>query len=204
MLIDYIFSFQKKLFLHALYARKKQHILQFACSKAGFVLYNLDPSTAINDPELAKSQLATALEITKANCLFTQEAGDDVNYVNLVKSVIPETRIFMFEEGMPFFTPRFPHLRYPIQTGFDQVDKEGFIKYSHMLVPSGELDNILADAKLDGKTPLLGELSIGSDGLPKLGKTVSNENVVKTKAWPQLASILNKEYTEVEGVGVIF
>lgn len=186
----------------------EQHILQFACSKAGFVLYNLDPSLALTDPAKAKEALAKALEISEATCLFTQEAGNDLNYITLVKEVIPEIRIFAFDEGMPFFTPRFPHLRFPIHTGFERLDKEGMMSLKHMLVPSGELDNLLNSSKggdLTGNTPLLGEFVLDSDGIPqKQGEILSNDKVVKSNVWPELSSILKKEYTEVQGVGVVF
>ena len=74
-------------------------ILQFACSKSGLVLYNLDPALATTDPEAAKDALAAALEITKANVLISQEAGSDVNYVRICERVIPELRIFDFSLG---------------------------------------------------------------------------------------------------------
>ena len=80
-------------------------VLQFACSKSGLVLYNLDPTVAITDPEAAKEALSQALTLTKANVLITQEAGSDVNYVRLCEAVIPELRIFDFAEGTPFVTP---------------------------------------------------------------------------------------------------
>eukprot|EP00567_Pseudictyota_dubia_P005841 CAMPEP_0197449642 /NCGR_PEP_ID=MMETSP1175-20131217/22348_1 /TAXON_ID=1003142 /ORGANISM="Triceratium dubium, Strain CCMP147" /LENGTH=303 /DNA_ID=CAMNT_0042981837 /DNA_START=39 /DNA_END=950 /DNA_ORIENTATION=- len=184
----------------------EQHILQFACSKSGLVLYHLDPAQAIDDREGAKKALAQALEITEANVLVTQEAGSDVNYVHLVKSVIPEIRIFNHGDGMPFFTPRFPHLRIPIHTGFDITDKSGMEVFKHMLSPSNNLDTLLRDtgSALDGKSPLMGELVMGKDGLPQKGKILSNEDVVKNNVWPEFASILNKEYKEVEGVGNVF
>jgi len=188
----------------------EQHILQFACSKAGFVLYHLDPNPELakSDPVKAKAALAKALELTEANVLFQQEAGDDVNYVHLTEGVIPETRIFDFAEGSPFFTPRYPHLRFPIHTGFDARDKEGMVPLKHMLVGSKNLDTLLRDTglpPLDGKTPLMGELVLGKDGLPeKKGKVMSNEEVFKSKSWPELSSILSKEYKEIAGVGVVF
>ena len=183
-----------------------QHILQFACSKAGLVLYNLDPSQAITDPEGSKKALAHALEITEANVLVTQEAGDDVNYIALVESVVPETRIFNFGDGMPFFSPRFPHLRFPIHTGFDITDKAGMEPLKHMLCPADTLGDQLQaiGAKVDGKTPLMGELTMGSDGLPAKGKVLSNEEVYKSGKWPTFSSILKKDYVEIEGVGVVF
>jgi len=183
----------------------EQHVLQFACSKAGFVLYTLDPAQAETDPEGAKKALKKALEITEANVLVTQEAGNDVNYIKLVEGVIPETRIFDFGEGMPFFTPRFPHLRFPIHTGFDITDKYGFMPLKHMLVPTGELAGALSEFKVDGSTPLAGDLVIGSDGIPtKKGKVLSNEEVVKGNIWPELTSVLQKQYKKIEGVGVVF
>jgi len=184
----------------------EQHILQFACSKAGLVLYSLDPAQAITDKEGAKKALAQALEATEANVLVTQEAGNDVNYVHLVEAVVPEIRIFNNGDGMPFFTPRFPHLRIPIHTGFDITDKPGMEVFKHMLCPANNLDTLLKNSgsTLDGKTPLMGELVNGKDGLPQKGKILSNEDVVKTNAWPEFTSVLKKEYKEVEGVGVNF
>jgi len=182
----------------------EQHILQFAASKGGFVLYHLDPAQAITDPEGAKAALAKALEITEANVLVSQEAGDDVNYVRLCKEVIPEIRIFDFSEGSPFITPRFPHLRLPVHTGFDHEDKHGMIPYKHLVVPSGELSNLLMGVTISGSTPLMGELKIGSDGLPTKGKVLTNAQVESSGVWPVYSAILNKDYQEIEGVGVVF
>lgn len=185
----------------------EQHILQFACSKAGLTLYTLDPSLATKDPEAAKEALAKALELTEANVLVTQEAGDDTNYIRLVEAVIPETRIFNFDDGMPFITPRFPHLRLPIHTGFDYTDKMGMIPLSDMLSPTKNLEGALKGTGkiVDGKTALFGQLELGQDGVPtKKGKALSNDEVVKSGAWPQFGSILKKEYLEVGGVGAIF
>lgn len=187
----------------------EQHILQFACSKAGFLLYQLDPNPALakSNPEAAKAVLAQALELTEANVLFTQEAGDDVNYVDLTTGVIPEIRIFDFGEGMPFFTPRYPHLRFPVHTGYTITDKEGMYLYKHFLVPSNNLNTMLRDRgckAVDGKTPLLGELVLGKDGIPlKTGKTMTNEEVFNAGAWPEFSSILKREYKEIPGVGVV-
>jgi len=183
-----------------------QHILQFACSDAGLVLYNLDPAQAITDPEGAKKSLARALEVTEANVLVTQEAGSDTNYVKLVESVVPETRMFNFGDGMPFFSPRFPHLRFPIHTGFDIQGKAGMEPLKHMLCPADTLQDQLAaiGAKIDGKSPLMGQLTMGKDSLPQKGKVLSNEDVFKSGEWPTFSSILKKDYVEIEGVGVVF
>lgn len=70
-----------------------QHVLQFACAKAGFVLYTLDPSQAVDDPDGACDALAKALTETDAVALFSLETGNDVNYLRLCKKVIPETRM---------------------------------------------------------------------------------------------------------------
>jgi len=183
----------------------EQHILQFACSKAGLVLYHLDPSVAIQDKELSQKALSKALDLTEANVLVTEEAGSDVNYVNIVKSVIPEIRIFDFGEGMPFITPRYPHLRFPIHTGFDYQGKPGMVPLTEMLCPTGDVDSLLAGTKPDGQTPLMGQLVLGSDGVPtSIGDTLSNEQVVEGNCWPEFISILKKEYIEVEGTGVVF
>merc|ERR1719491_60719 len=180
----------------------EQHIIQFACSKAGFLLYNLDPNPALakSDPEVAKKALAKALELTEANVVVTQEAGSDVNYIDLTTGVVPEIRIFDFSDGMPFITPRYPHLRFPVHTGYSIVDKEGMYAFKHFLVPSNNLESRLRDTgckALDGKTPLLGELVLDEDGIPtKVGEVMTNEEVFSTKTWPELCSVLNREYKE--------
>eukprot|EP00980_Cylindrotheca_fusiformis_P007259 scaffold1525_cov142-Cylindrotheca_fusiformis.AAC.59 len=180
-------------------------VLQFACSKSGLVLYNLDPSLATSDPEAAKEALSQALTLTKANVLITQEAGSDVNYVRLTEQVIPELRIFDFAEGKPFVTPRFPHLRLPIHTGFDQDDKWGMLLFKHMLVPSENLDDHLDGFKVDGSTPLLGELKLDSKGIPTgTGKVATNDEVTKSGILETYSKILKREYHEVEGVGVVW
>eukprot|EP00580_Thalassiosira_gravida_P001808 CAMPEP_0201608732 /NCGR_PEP_ID=MMETSP0492-20130828/8704_1 /ASSEMBLY_ACC=CAM_ASM_000837 /TAXON_ID=420259 /ORGANISM="Thalassiosira gravida, Strain GMp14c1" /LENGTH=324 /DNA_ID=CAMNT_0048073683 /DNA_START=8 /DNA_END=982 /DNA_ORIENTATION=+ len=188
----------------------EQHILQFACSKAGFLLYHLDPNPKLakSDPAAAKAALAKALELTEANVLFTQEAGDDVNYTDLTTGVVPEIRIFDFGEGMPFFTPRYPHLRFPVHTGYTITDKEGMYLFKHFLVASNNLDVMLRDTgckPVDGKTPLLGELVLDKDGIPvKTGKALTNEEVFKAGVWPEFSSVLKREYKEIPGVGVVF
>jgi hypothetical protein len=182
-----------------------QMVLQFACSKSGLVLYNLDPSLATTDPEAAKEALAAALTVTKANVFITQEAGSDVNYVRLSESVCPELRFFDFSLGMPFVTPRFPHLRFPIHTGFDQDDKWGFLLLKHMIVPSENLDDLLDGFKIDGSAPLLGELVLDAKGVPTgTGKIQTNDEVIKSGVWDTYSKVLNREYHEVEGVGVIW
>ena len=184
----------------------RQHILQFACSKAGLVLYHLDPAQAVTDPEGAKAALKTALEVTEANILVSQEAGSDVNYVRLCEDVIPEIRIFDFGDGMPFVTPRFPHLRVPVHTGFDVDEKRGMEPLKHLLCPAGTVKAMLGDlgTKIDGSTPLLGELTVGKDGLLAKGKVLSNDEVMKKKLWPVVTSMLQREYLEVGGVGVVW
>jgi len=183
-----------------------QMVLQFACSKAGMVLYTLDPSTATTDPEAAKDALKVALELSKANILVSQEAGSDVNYVQLAHGVIPELRIFATSGGMPFVTPRFPHLRMCIHTGFDQDEKQGWYPLRHCIVPSDNLDQYVDRAKIGAETPLAGQFKLDGRGIPTgTGPTLTNEQVAKqTDVWPTYASILNKKYHEVEGVGVVF
>ena len=128
-----------------------------------------------------------------------------MNYVNLTEGVVPEIRIFDFADGMPFFTPRYPHLRFPVHTGYSIVDKEGMYAFKHFLVPSNNLDSMLRGTALDGKTPLLGELVLDSDVIPvKTGTVMTNEEVFKAKAWPEFSSILSREYKEIGGVGVVF
>jgi hypothetical protein len=180
-------------------------VLQFACSKAGFILYTLDAGLAVQDPEKAKVALKAALELTKANILVSQEAGSDVNYIRLAEDVVPELRFFDYSLGMPFVTPRFPHLRICLQTGFDQVDKWGWLPYKHMLVPSNNLEMYVDIKSLSAKTPLAGEFKLDNDGIPiGLGKILTNEQVHQEKFWPTYSKILEREFHTVEGVGVVF
>lgn len=180
-------------------------VLQFACSKAGFVFYHLDPSLATKDPEKAKKALEKALTLSKANVLVSQEAADDVNYIHLVEDIIPDLDLYDFASGTPFVCPQFPHLRFPIHTGFDQQQKWGWLPLKHMLVPSENLKDHLEGAELSGSTPLLGQFTLDKDGLPTgVGKVLTNEQVVKENIWPTFSSILKKEFHDVEGVGVVW
>lgn len=182
-----------------------QMVLQFACSKAGLVLYSLDPALAKTDPEASKQALAKALEITQASVLVSQESGDDVNYIRLAEQVIPELRIFHQNTGAVFVTPRFPHLRLPIHTGFDRDEKEGWIQLRHMVVPSDTLDQFVDPNKVTASTPLAGTLELDNKGIPKaIGKAYTNEQVIKEGLWPTYCNILQKKFHAVEGVGVIF
>lgn len=182
-----------------------QMVLQFACSKSGLVLYNLDPALAISDTEAAKEALAKALTLTKANVLITQEAGDDVNYIRLCTSVIPEIPIFDYADGQPFVTPHFPHLRMCIHTGFDQQDKWGMLKLKHMLVSSENLDDYLEGFAISGATPLLGELVVDANGIPTgVGKTKTNEEVFQSGTLDTYSKVLNREFHVVDGVGVVW
>lgn len=183
----------------------EQHILQFACSKAGFIHYHLDPFLTLKSIDRSKKALEMALNLTQPNILITQEAGNDINYVKLVEGVIPETRIFNIGDGMPFFTPRFPSLRYIVQTGLDFDDKPGIIPLNQMLCPNGELTALLEGTIIDSQTPLAGKLITDIEGFPTgIEKILSNEQVINEHAWPEFVSILKKEYKEVKGVGVIF
>jgi len=180
-------------------------VLQFACSKAGFVIYHLDPSVAESDPAKAKLALEEALTLSKANVLVSQESAGDVNYTGLVEDIIPDLDTFDFSSGMPFVCPQFPHLRFPIHTGFDQQQKWGWLPLKHMLVPSENLTDLLGGAQISGSTPLLGQFTVGSNGVPSgVGKTMTNDEVVKANALPTFASILKKEFHEVDGEGVVW
>lgn len=121
--------------------------------------------------------------------------------------MIPELRIFNQDDGMPFIAPQFPHLRLPIHTGFDYSDKAGMIPFSDMLCPTNDLAASLkrTGKTVGDKTALMGELEVGSDGVPtKKGKVLNNDEVLKSGAWPEFSAVLKKEYTEVEGTGVVF
>lgn len=168
-------------------------------------LYHLDPAIAQSSTEDAKAALSAALELTEANVLMTQEAGQDVNYVNIVEQVVPEVLIFNWSDGMPFITPRFPHLRFPIHTGFEYAGKDGMVPLYDMLCSTGESEKLLDGEVVDGKTPLLGELVVDAKGIPvKLGKYMGSDEIIAGNVWPEFTSILKKEYVEVEGVGNVF
>ena len=179
--------------------------LQFACSKSGLILYNLDPSLATTDPEAAKQALSQALTLTKANVLISQEAGSDVNYVRLCETVIPEIRFFDFAEGKPFVTPRFPHLRLPIHTGFDQDDKWGMLLLKQFVIPAGNLKEHLDGFTVTGSTPFLGELVLDDKGIPTgTGKIQTTEDVTKSGVLETFSKILSKDFHVVEGEGVVW
>jgi len=183
----------------------EEHVLQFACSKAGLILYNLDPYVAVLDTKAAKEALDAALTLTKANALISMEAGNDVNYTRLIEAVIPETRIFNFEDGMPFITPRYPHLRLPIHTGLEYDDTPGMIPLYDIICPTHNLEGSMKGTKVDGTSPLAGVMDVSADGIPtQIGKPLTNDEVVESGMWPEFSSILNKEYSEVKGVGVVY
>lgn len=180
-------------------------VLQFACSKAGFVLYTLDPSLATQDTTKAQAALEAALRLTKANVLVSQEAGSDVNYIRIAEAAVPELRFFDFGEGMPFVTPRHPDLRFCIHTGFDQEDKWGWLPLRHMVVPSNNLDSHIDTSLIQGSSPLAGSLELSPDGIPvSLGPTLCNERVHQQKIWPTYSRVLDRNFHHVEGIGVIF
>eukprot|EP00536_Pseudo-nitzschia_multiseries_P010992 jgi/Psemu1/297742/fgenesh1_pm.355_\ len=180
-------------------------VLQFACSKSGLILYNLDPTLATKDPEAAKEALAQALTVTKANVLISQDAGSDVNYVRLCESVIPEVRFFDFAEGQPFITPRFPHLRLPIHTGFDQDDKWGMLLFKQFVVPADNLKDHLQGFTVDGSTPFLGELIVDAKGIPTgTGKIQTNDEVAQNGVLETYSKILGRDFHVVEGEGVVW
>lgn len=177
-------------------------ILQFACSKAGLVLYTLEQFNNTDDYETA---LTAALSLSKANMLVAPEAHNDMNYIRATERVIPELTFFLQESGLPFITPRFPHLRYPVHTGFDQDEKEGWLRYRYFVVDSDNLDKLIDLSKLTGSTPLAGSFELDKKGIPtKLGPTLTNDQVLERNVWPTYSAILGKKFHEVEGVGVIF
>ena len=180
-------------------------VLQFACSRAGLLLYNLDPSLAIQDPTKSSEALKAALELTKANVLISQEAADDVNYVRIVHDLIPELKAFRVTEGMPFVTPRFPDLRMCILSGFDDDDKHCWFPLRHMIVPSNNLQAYVDESSITDKIPLAGSLKLTPEGVPTaLDKPKTHSQIVKDNLWPVYCSILNKEFQDVEGIGVEF
>lgn len=180
-------------------------VLQFACSKAGFVFYHLDPSMAKTNPDKAKFALDKALTISEANVLVSQEAQEDVHYARLVEDIIPDLDLFDFSLGMPFVCPQYPHLRFPIHTGFDHMDSPGWLLLKHMLVPSENLDQWLENHEVTGASPLLGQFKLDGEGIPTgKGEVLTNDQVIKNNVWPTFSNILKKDYHEVEGVGVIW
>lgn len=180
-------------------------VLQFACAKSGLILYTLDPILAVSNLDAAAQALKAALTVTNANILVSQEAGNDVNYISLVQGVIPELRIFDYASGLPFVTPRFPHLRMCYHTGFDTDSKEGWLPLKQMVVPSDNLHLYVPPNAITIDTPLAGQFQLDKDGIPTgLGPTLTNGQVLQGKVWPDMSSILQKQFRTIEGVGVIF
>lgn len=183
----------------------EQHVLQFACSKAGLILYHLDPLLAIKERYKCEEALENALALSEANILITQDTGDNVNFIEILEAVVPETCIFNIGDGMPFFTPRFPSIQYILHTGLDFNDKPGIIPLNQIVCPSGELSNLLNGANIDSYTPLAGRFTTNIQGIPTgIKNTLNNMQVVNEYAWPEFVSILEKEYNEVNGIGVVF
>ncbi|KAL7557088.1 hypothetical protein ACA910_009911 [Epithemia clementina (nom. ined.)] len=194
-------------------------VLQFACSKVGMTLYQLDHTTAKTNPDAFKESLKQALILTKANVFCSPETHDDVNYIELDKEVIPELIHFDSNDGTPFLSPRYPHLRYCLQTGYDdeEGEKQGFTRIHHFIVPAGTVDEWLQHrsfepsttmpmVEIGPSTPLMGTLELNERGIPVgIGKPLSNEQVIAQEGvWETYTKILKKEYHEVGGVGVVF
>lgn len=166
-------------------------VLQFTCSKAGFVLYQLDSNVT------KASALADALEKTEANILVTQEFGADTNYIRLIEEAVPELIAYDARDGIPFFTPRFPHLRMTIHDAYDQKGKLGMTPYHHLYVPDGPVEKQIKrlgedsgeSIELSSLSPVVGDIE--SD------KVLTNEEVLKSKLWPEVSSVLNKEFLSI-------
>jgi acyl-CoA synthetase (AMP-forming)/AMP-acid ligase II len=174
-------------------------MLQFACSKAGLILYNLSP----DDPTPEK--LKQALTLSQANVLIQPETWDDTNYIRVAERTIPEVRIFDFDCGMPFISPNFPHLRFPCHTGFDNYDKQGFIRFEYMLVPSDNLHDYVDLDDIDDDTPLKGNFILDDKGVPTdIDYALTNEQVLESNVWPSFTKIVNREMHDIHGIGVIF
>jgi hypothetical protein len=160
-------------------------VLQFACAKAGLILYQLEP-------ESNTDALSAALHSTQANVLVVPETHQDTNYIRLTQQVLPETRIFDFASGMPFVSAQFPHLRLPIHTGFDSKEHAGFLPLRQFVVPtSAPLPPLDIES-----TPLAGLLSTK--------QLLTHSQVMEQNIWPTYKNILEKKYHTVEGVGVVF
>lgn len=161
---------------------------------------------AKTDPDQARLALHNALTVSKANVLMIQDAGDDVNYLRLAERVIPETRFYDYAEGFPFVTPRFPHLRLTIQTGWTSEEKEGFLLLRDMLVPAeGLLDSLTYSLTINEDSPLMGRFVLDNKGIPTgVDKPLTNKEVLDKREWSTYASVLHKEYLEIQGKGVVF
>ena len=191
-------------------------VLQFACSKAGLVLYQLDASTAKSNPVGYNTALKEGLILSKANIFVTPETHEDQNYIELAQNVIPELTIFDTDEGQPFISPRYPHLRMCIHTGFDYDDRKAFYRIHHLLLPAGTVQEWLLKAELEPtttkpmtpiapSTPLMGQFELNEMGVPvSVGPSLTNEQVIEQKAWDTYCKILDKEFHDIKGVGVVF
>jgi hypothetical protein len=182
-------------------------VLQFACAKSGLILYNLDITETLTSSTREKAQEAirAALTLSEANVFILPEHHNDVNYLHLMRDVMPETRMFDVNIGLPFFSPGFPHVRMPIHTGFDfDDDYPGFYLLKHMVVPSNNLEYYVDPSALKESTPLVGQFVVEDHVPVKLGKPLTHAQVVEQKHWPTYAKVLAQEFHQVPGVGVIF
>jgi hypothetical protein len=191
-------------------------ILQFACAKAGLLLYTLDPVQSSSTEAFAQ-----ALTLSQANIVIIPEAYNDINYIRLAEQVVVETRFFDFSTGSPFVSPSFPHVRLPVHTGFDQYQQWGWIPYRQLLVPSNNLSNYISGSSAStvsgGEIPLCGQFvydetkmngsSIPIDITAPLTHSQIMQQpppVIDSLGWSTYQKVLNKSFHVVDGVGVIF
>jgi len=128
-----------------------------------------------------------------------------LSLITLSGKYFTDIRFFDFSEGKPFITPRFPHLRLPIHTGFDQDDKWGMLLLKQFVIPAGNLKEHLDGFTVTGSTPFLGELVLDDKGIPTgTGKIQTNDDVTKSGVLETFSKILSKDFHVVEGEGVVW
>jgi len=157
----------------------EQHVLQFACAKAGFVLNCLSHSVT------SSSAFETAIRETKAVAVFTPSAIVDTNYLSHVRETIPEVTNWNETLGLPFLSTKFPELKHCIHTGFDS--ERGLTNYKHIMTFNGEP----ADLAKEGD-----KLARDVDDNGKPGKFMTHKDISKAESWSVVCKIAQKEYTE--------
>jgi len=117
--------------------------------------------------------------------VFFPDVIQDVNYLEIMKSVVPEIVDYNETLGFPFRSTKFPSLRYCVHTGFDIED--GLTNYKHIMAFNGEPKDRSKETD-----PVFFDIS--SDG--KVGKTMNHKEAVEHEGWTTVNAILSKQYSE--------
>ncbi|KAK1745125.1 hypothetical protein QTG54_004416 [Skeletonema marinoi] len=148
----------------------EQHILQFACSKAGFLLYHLDPNPALakSNPDKAKppSPRPSNLQMPMSSSPKKQ-AMMSIMLISL-KGLFLKYAFSTLERACPSSPPCIRVTASLIKRACTHSN------ISWYLAIIWTACFVVQSKALDGKTPLLGELVLDNDGIPvKTGKVMT-------------------------------